>query len=535
MIRLSQITMPVGHTMDALKQKCFKLLNISPAEVKCFTIVKQSIDARKKPDIFYSYVIDISCDKEERLLKRSRCKQAELVKVEDYRFPKAGTEPLKAPIVIIGMGPAGLFCGYMLARYGYRPIILERGQDVDTRTEKVKRFWETGILDPECNVQFGEGGAGTFSDGKLNTLIKDKYGRNREVLKILVENGAPEQILYDAKPHIGTDILSAVVKRMREQIISLGGEVHFNSLVTDFEITNKHLSAVKLSDGTVIACSNVVLAIGHSARDTFKILYNLGVPMTAKAFSVGFRVEHPQSLINKSLYGVEEHPVLGAAPYKVTAKTSTGRGVFSFCMCPGGYVVNASSEEGAIAVNGMSYSDRGGANANSAIIVTVTPEDFGGDHALSGVEFQRKLEKKAYELGKGSIPVCRYGAFKQAVTGESTSECLEDYTPCIKGAYREADLTGLLTEDMNRAFIEGMEHFHRIIPGFAAANVWMDGIESRTSSPVRIERDERMQSEVRGLYPCGEGAGYAGGITSAAMDGIRVAEEIAGSYKPLDI
>lgn len=534
MIRLSQITMPVGHSMEALKQKCFKLLNIPQEAVQSFTIVKQSVDARKKPDIFYSYVVDIACEKEAKILKRSRCRQAEWIPKEVYCFPKGGTQPLTESVVIIGMGPAGLFCGYMLAKHGYRPVLLERGQDVDTRTEKVKAFWEKGILDAQCNVQFGEGGAGTFSDGKLNTLIKDKDGRNREVLSILVENGAPEHILYDAKPHIGTDILSQVVKRMREQILAWGGEVHFNSQVTELEIAEHQILGVKLLDGRKISCSKVVLAIGHSARDTFETLYRSGVPMSAKAFSVGFRVEHPQSLINKSLYGVEQHPVLGAAPYKVTAKTSTGRGVFSFCMCPGGYVVNASSEQGHTAVNGMSYAARDSLNANSAIIVTVTPEDFGSEHPLAGVAFQRELERRAYELGAGNIPISQYGRFKKSVTGEETSERIPDYTPCLKGKYVEEDLTGLLTENMNQAFVEGMEHFNRIIPGFAAANVWMEGIESRTSSPVRIERDETLQSKVRGLYPCGEGAGYAGGITSAAMDGLRIAEEIARICKPFE-
>ena len=534
MIRLNQVTMPVGHSQEALKQKCYKLLKISSKDVKSFQIIKQSIDARKKPDIVFSYVIDIACDKEEKVLKQSRVKQAEIIKKETYRFPTGGSKPLEKPIVIIGMGPAGLFCGYMLAKHGYKPIILERGQDVDSRTEKVQKFWETGKLDTQCNVQFGEGGAGTFSDGKLNTLIKDKDGRNLEVLSTLVEHGAPEQILYDAKPHIGTDVLSRVVKSMREHIIAWGGEVHFNSRVTDFIIKENSLTGVKLADGRQFDCAGAVLAIGHSARDTFQTLYESGVPMSSKAFAVGFRVEHPQNLINLSQYGVEEHLVLGAASYKVVAKTGTGRGVYSFCMCPGGYVVNASSEEGKTAVNGMSYSGRDGANANSAIIVSVTPADFSSEHPLAGVEFQRRLEAKAYELGAGKIPIQQYGDFKKIITGEETEESIPTYKPCIKGGYVETDLSGILTPEMNRAFVEGMEHFHRIIPGFAASNVWMEGVESRTSSPVRIDRDDTLQSDIRGLYPCGEGAGYAGGITSAAMDGLRVAEVIAKEYFPME-
>lgn len=525
--------MPVGHSMEDLQQKCCKILKLSPKDIISFQIVKQSIDARKKPDIMFSYVVDIECKKEAQVLKQSRAKNAELMPREEYRFPEGGSKPLGKPIVIIGMGPAGLFCGYMLAKQGYKPIIFERGQDVDSRTEKVAEFWKTGVLDTQSNVQFGEGGAGTFSDGKLNTLVKDKTGRNKAVLSILIENGAPERILYDAKPHIGTDVLSKVVKTMRERILEWGGQVHFETQVTEFIIEENRIVAVGIQDGTRVPCEGVVLAIGHSARDTFYTLYEKGVPMSAKPFAVGFRVEHPQTLINQSQYGVDKHPVLGAAPYKVVAKTSTGRGVYSFCMCPGGYVVNASSEEGRTVVNGMSYSGRDGANANSAIIVAVTPEDFGSDHPLAGVEFQRRLERKAYELGNGCIPVQQYGTFKEKVTGEMTGKVLPAYEPCIKGAYTLADLTGILTEDMNRAFVEGMEHFDRIIPGFASANVWMDGVESRTSCPVRIERDDDCQSVIQGLYPCGEGAGYAGGITSAAMDGMKVAEKLASVYRPI--
>jgi len=549
MIRLNQIAMPVGHSEEELLQKCCKLLKIPAKAVENFRIVKQSIDARKKPDIIYSYIVDIGCRNEEKILKASRLKQAEIIKKQEYKFPVCGKQPLKNPVVIIGMGPAGLFCGYMLAKHGYKPILLERGDDVDTRTLKVKAFWETGVLDTRSNVQFGEGGAGTFSDGKLNTLVKDKSGRNLEVLSILVENGAPEQIVYDAKPHIGTDVLSKIVKNMRNRILEWGGEVRFGCQVTGFMIEGGILTGLKTQKGELIPCENAVLAIGHSARDTFEVLYNEGISMEAKPFAVGFRVEHPQTMINKTQYGVENHPILGAAPYKVVAKTSTGRGVYSFCMCPGGYVVNASSEEGRTAVNGMSYSGRDGENANSAVIVAVTPEDFGSDHPLAGVEFQRRLEEKAYALGKGKVPVTRYGTFKEKVLGEehlckhvqNKGDCLYDkerqalstYIPCIKGAYTIADLTGILTKDMNLAFVEGMEHFDKILPGFASEKVWMSGVESRTSSPVRIHRDENCQSTVRGLFPCGEGAGYAGGITSAAMDGLKVAEQIGQQYKPM--
>lgn len=530
MIRLNQITLPVGHSYDELVQKSYKLLQVSASDVFSFQIVKRSIDARKKPDILYSYTIDIACQKEDRVFKKCKYKYAEKYNTAPYRFPVLADEHFDKKIVIVGMGPAGLFCAYMLAKHGFKPIVLERGDNVDIRLEKVQAFWESGKLDSNSNVQFGEGGAGTFSDGKLNTLIKDTFGRSKEVLSIFVEHGAPEQILYDAKPHIGTDILSKVVKSMREHIIALGGEVHFNSQMTALMAENNAVTAVMLKDGRTFEADSVVLALGHSARDTFAYLYELGIPMSQKPFAVGFRVQHPQTLINNAQYGVPNHDVLGAAAYKVVAKTSFDRGVYSFCMCPGGYVVNASSEADRLVVNGMSYSGRDSACSNSAIIVSVTPNDYGCDHPLSGVWFQRELEERAYRAGAGNIPVQQYGAFKKIVTGKETFDSIENYEPCIKGLYQNADLTNILPPELNQAFIEGMEHFQQIIPGFAAKNVWMCGVESRTSSPLRLERDASMQSSILGLYPCGEGAGYAGGITSAAMDGMKVAEEIAKKY-----
>lgn len=530
MIRLNQITLPVNHTNEALIQKCYKVLNVSKEDVISLQIVKRSVDARKKPDIVYSYSVDVSCRNEDKILKKCKYKHAEKSTTVPYCFPIPLEGNKKQKIVIVGMGPAGLFCAYMLAKHGFKPIVLERGDDVDTRQKKVQNFWETGKLDVQSNVQFGEGGAGTFSDGKLNTLIKDTFGRNKEVLSIFVEHGAPEHILYDAKPHIGTDILSKVVKSMRERIISWGGEVYFNSQMTKITHKNNRITGVDTLDGRHFDADSVVLALGHSARDTFAYLYELGIPMSAKPFAVGFRVQHPQEMINETQYGVPNHPILDAAAYKLTAKTSLDRGVYSFCMCPGGYVVNASSEEKHLVVNGMSYSGRDSACANSAIIVSVTPKDYGSDHPLAGVWFQRSLEEKTYKLAEGKIPVQQYGVFKRVVTGKETTEALNDYLPCIKGLYDYADLTEILSPEMNQAFVEGMDHFDKILPGFAAKNVWMCGVESRTSSPLRIERDKSMQSTILGLYPCGEGAGYAGGITSAAMDGIRVAEEIAIKY-----
>ena len=511
MIRLNQLKLPVNHTEAQLMNKTAQILRIPEAEILEIEIVRQSLDARKKPELFYSYSVNVTVKREQKVYKDAvrRLGKANVALVEktEYHFPEGGTQLQKHPTVIIGLGPAGLFCAYYLAQHGYAPVILERGEDVDTRQADVEAFWQTGRLKPDSNVQFGEGGAGTFSDGKLNTLVRDKYGRNTEVLKTFVRHGADPSIVYQAKPHIGTDVLSRVIKSMREEILRLGGEVRFK---------------------------------GHSARDTFAMLYEKNFPMAAKPFAVGFRVEHPQNLINISQYGAEHVKGLGAAAYKVTAKTSCGRGVYSFCMCPGGYVVNASSEPGRLAVNGMSYSGRDGKNANSAIIVAVTPADYGSDHPLAGIEFQRRLEQRAYELCDGKLPVQRYGDFREKVTGEPCKiqngpkdGLWDNLEPQCKGEFAWADLTGILPGDCNQAFVEGMDSFDRQIHGFASQTAILTGVESRTSSPVRIERDENLQSGIRGCYPCGEGAGYAGGITSAAMDGIRVAEQIASQFAPL--
>lgn len=516
-------------------------MGCAPETIEQLQILKCSIDARKKPDIVYSYTVDVRLkEKEDSYLKRVRDKnQVQKVTPQPYCFPKPGVERLTHRPVIVGTGPCGLFAGYMLALHGYRPILLERGASVENRQQDVEEFWKTGVLKPESNVQFGEGGAGTFSDGKLNTLVKDKDGRGREVLRIFVEAGAPEHILYDAKPHIGTDVLTGVVKHMRETIMEHGGEIRFHSKVTDLLIEEGKLTGVCINDRERLDTSICILAIGHSARDTYQMLQERGVAMEAKAFAVGFRVEHPQSLIDMDQYGcLHEEGCLPTAAYKVTAKTSTGRGVYSFCMCPGGYVVNASSEEGMVAVNGMSYSKRDGANANSAIIVSVMPEDYPDRSPLGGIAFQRALEKKAWELGNGKVPVESYGDFKQAVTGEQASHhgeaFYQDFEPSHKGDTVQAPVHEILTTEMNQAFIEGMEHFDHILQGFANAKVLVSGVESRTSSPVRICRNQELQSEVQGLYPCGEGAGFAGGITSAAMDGLRVAEVIGANYQPFE-
>lgn len=532
MLRINQLKLPVDHTWQDLERKAMKLLRVmTPPEIM---VVRRSIDARKKPELYFNYVLDIRVKNQKEVYRNCDKKQVIIQEEKNYQFPVSEYHGEIRP-VIIGTGPAGLFCGYMLAEAGFKPVLLERGKPVEDRTKDVESFWNTGRLDAESNVQFGEGGAGTFSDGKLNTLVKDKYGRNKEVLSIFVKEGAPEEILYDYKPHIGTDVLVKVVKNMRNHILSLGGEVRFESKVTGFTVQDGRVTDVIINDKEKLSAEYVVLALGHSARDTFQVLYDMGMTMEAKPFAVGFRVEHPQELINLSQYGQKKVDVLGSAPYKVTASSGSGRGVYSFCMCPGGYVVNASSEEGRLAVNGMSYSGRDGKNANSAIIISVTQKDYGSDHPLAGIEFQRKLEENAFKAGQGKVPVERYGDFKKsvwketAVKSERTSDIQipDDFSPCIKGGWCYAKVHEILPMELNRSFVEGMEQFGRAIKGFDHDHVFIEGIESRTSSPVRIGRDEELQSSVKGIYPCGEGAGYAGGITSAAMDGIKVAEEIA--------
>ena len=540
MIRITQIKLSPGHSEEALRNKIKKALKLKDTTQFTYYIVKQSIDARKKPEIILQYAVDVKIENEKQIVAKAKNPQVTLTEEKTYVFPTPGTQKLLHRPVIIGTGPAGLFCGYMLAKHGYQPILLERGEDVSRRLNSVETFWSTGQLNPDSNVQFGEGGAGTFSDGKLNTLVKDKLGRNKEVLRIFVEAGAPERILYEGKPHIGTDILMYVVEHMRNTIIDYGGQVCFNSKVTDLKIENNHIKGVVINNNEILETDVVVLAIGHSARDTFEMLLSHNIPMEAKAFAVGLRVEHKQSMINASQYGVENPEHLPPAPYKVTAQAENGRGVYSFCMCPGGYVVNASSEDGRLAVNGMSYSGRDGENANSAIIVTVTPQDYCETQydtvsqypPLAGISFQRNLEEKAFALANGKVPVQRYGDFKFHVTGTATAANNSKLAPNIKGAYTFADVSSIMPEALNRAFIDGMEQFGHVIAGFSSDDTLLEGIESRTSSPVRIHRDEMMQSMIRGLYPCGEGAGYAGGITSAAMDGMKIAEEIAKKYMP---
>lgn len=543
MIQINQIKIPVEEIsvkneslaekeLEYLKKKVARQLHTDFSAIRQIRILKKSLDARKKPQLFWVYSVCCQLSPlslETKILKKNQPSFVSVYKEHPYTFTISGTQKMRQRPVIIGMGPAGLFAGYLLAMAGFCPLILERGKKVEERVQDVENFWKNGRLLQNSNVQFGEGGAGTFSDGKLNTLIKDKTGRNREVLRIFAENGAPEHILYDSKPHIGTDVLSKTIIQMRKNMIAWGAEFCYESNVTDFVIKDSKLTGIVINDSETIPVETVILAIGHSARDTFQTLYEKKVPMTAKDFAVGLRVQHPQELINCSQYGKEYSAgFLPAASYKLAAATSSQRGVYSFCMCPGGYVVNASSETGRLAVNGMSYSGRDSKAANSAIIVSVTRNDFGSDHPLAGVNFQRQLEEKAYIIGKGNIPVQYYHEFAKK---SGKREYIKDaFVPCIKGKYTFGELNTLFPDSVSSAFIEGMTKFGQIIPGFDDDFCLLAGVESRTSSPVRILRDQEYESAIKGLYPCGEGAGYAGGITSAAMDGLAVAEAIAKKY-----
>ena len=533
MIRIQQLKLNIEHSEADLRKKISKTLHVKEDALLSFRIKKRSLDARKKPELYFIYTVDAEVQGEKQILKKNKNKDVSLAKDKVYLLPENGTEEPKHRPVIIGCGPAGLFCGYLLAEKGYHPIFIEQGKQVEERQADVEEFWKTKVLNPNSNVQFGEGGAGTFSDGKLNTLVKDSFGRNGKVLETFVKFGAPEEILYINKPHIGTDVLMGVIRNMREALISMGADFCFSTKVIDFVFEGQKLKSLKLEDVKTketrsLDADIAVLCIGHSSRDTFQVLYDRGVDMQAKSFAVGVRVEHEQTMINHSQYGKDEVKGLKAAAYKLTANLENGRGVYTFCMCPGGYVVNASSEEKRLAVNGMSYHARDGKNANSAVIVTVTPKDYGDGDALSGVAFQRRLEEKAYELGNGRIPVQRFEDFKK----NEVSKSFGKITPSMKGEYCFANVRSIFPEELSVSLEEGITAFDRKISGYACDDTLLSGVESRTSSPVKIVRGETLESNMSGLYPCGEGAGYAGGIMSAAMDGLKVAETIIKSHCP---
>ena len=528
MLRLTEIKLPLDHPEADLKQALLKKLQIRDAELIQFTVFKRAVDARKPTAITLTYSLDVELVDESEVLERfvndPHVKPAPDMR---YRFVARAEKKVEQRPVVIGTGPCGLFAGLLLAQMGLRPIIMERGKPVRERTKDTFGLWRKRELNPESNVQFGEGGAGTFSDGKLYSQIKDPKHYGRKVLKELVKAGAPEEILYVNKPHIGTFRLVGVVENLRATIEALGGEIRFYSRVSDLEIENGQLQGVVLANGEHITTKHVVLAVGHSARDTFAMLHERGVYLEAKPFSIGFRIEHPQSLIDSSRYGRHAgNPALGAADYKLVHHCKNGRSVYSFCMCPGGTVVAATSEVGRVVTNGMSQYSRNERNANSGIVVGITPEQDYPGHVLAGVDLQRELESRAFKLGgeNYSAPAQLLGDFLDARTSTDFGSVLPSYTPGVQ----LGDLATSLPDYAIEALREALPVFGKKIRGYDMPDALLTGVETRTSSPIRIKRDDSLQSiNTRGLYPAGEGAGYAGGILSAAVDGIKVAEAIA--------
>jgi len=534
MLRLTEIKLPLIHAEGEIRTAIIKRLGIADDELISYVVFKRGVDARKKSNIQFTCTLDVAVRDETAILERfNNDPHVSIAPDTSYHFVAQAPQNLTSRPIVIGMGPAGLFAGLILAQMGFRPLILERGKAVRERTKDTFGLWRQGMLNPESNVQFGEGGAGTFSDGKLHSQIKDPKHLGRKVLEEFVKAGAPEEILYVSKPHIGTFRLVGMVEKMRETIQSLGGEIRFQSRVDDIEIAEGQVTGVVLAGGEHIATNHLVLAVGHSARDTFEMIHKRGVFIEAKPFSIGLRIEHPQSLIDRARYGGNAgNPQLGAADYKLVHHASNGRSVYSFCMCPGGTVVAATSEAGRVVTNGMSQYSRNERNANAGIVVGVTPEDYPPDpnnpHSpLAGMEFQRHWESRAFELGGGNYqaPGQLVGDFLAGRPSTEFGTVQPSYTPGV----HLCDLSSALPDYAIAAIREALPAFAKQIRGFDLPDAVLTGVETRTSSPIRIKRhDGDLQSiNTRGLYPAGEGAGYAGGILSAAVDGIRVAEAVA--------
>lgn len=532
-IRVNNIKLSLDDDLEKVKSLAAKACKIDKKYMRNYRILRESIDARKKNNIHLVYHIEFECDSEDKVAAKANNKDVifEKKKIEDKL--KFGDKKLSNRPVVVGSGPAGLFAGLVLAENGFEPVILERGGSVEERTKSISNFWTNGNLNTESNVQFGEGGAGTFSDGKLTTRIKDI--RCDYVLDAFVNAGAPKEILYSGKPHIGTDILRDVVRNIRKKIISLGGEVRFNSKVTDVIVKDGSLSAVRVNDEYEMPCDIAIFAVGHSARDTYEVLLKAGLSFEQKAFAIGVRIEHLQSMIDENQYGrFAEHPKLRAADYRLTYTSARyERPCYSFCMCPGGVVVAAASEDKRVVTNGMSEYARDKDNANSAVVVGVGPGDFGSDHPLAGAEFQRHYESLAYRAGGGDYlaPVQLVGDFLE----DKISSKLGKVNPSYTRGYSFGNLKECLPPYVISVLKEGLVEFDRKIRGFARKDSVMTGIETRTSSPVRIKRNDTLESDdIKGIYPSGEGAGYAGGIVSAAVDGIRVSERIMQKYTPFN-
>ncbi len=536
MLRITELRLSLDHSEDALRTAVATRLGVASADLLGFSVFRRAWDARKKSAIKLVYTID--ADVRDETAVRARLKDDRHVNPTPdttYKFVARARERMEKRPIVIGTGPCGFMCALVLAQMGFRPIILERGRSVRQRTKDTWDLWRRGVLDPDSNAQFGEGGAGTFSDGKLHSGISDPRHHGRKVLTEFVKAGAPEEILTVAKPHIGTFRLVTIVENVRAEIEALGGEYRFGTKVTDLALAdegngNRRVRGVVLEDGSAIEADHVVLAVGHSARDTFEMLHARGVTIIPKPFSIGVRIEHPQSLIDRCMFGPSAgNPILGAADYHIVHHAANGRSVYSFCMCPGGTVVAATSEPGCVVTNGMSQYSRAERNANAGIVVGITPdEDYPGG-PLAGIAFQRQWERKAFAMGGGTYaaPAQRVGDFLAGRASTTLGDVVASYKPGVV----PADLTQCLPEYAAVAIREALKAFDRRIPGFSMADAVMTGVETRTSSPIRIPRGEDYQSlNTRGLYPAGEGAGYAGGILSAGVDGIRVAEALALSF-----